>query len=264
MRVLLLGATGSLGSRLIPALLAHNHTLTIYVRNIPKLQSLIHPSLLSQATIVKGDATDSEGIKNALLEHDCDAVVDCAGNQVWPWKEYELPKIAKAVVVAAEEVGRMRGGKPVRAWLCGAVILLEYPGSGGKLTRDYLPHLGTVQHMDTYKVLKSTPTDSVQWSLLCVARVVPESPKVEPWPGPRPDNLIVSADVPPVWQDSWVRRIPFIGMFLNLLFQIRKEYTVYCEDAANLMAEDLASGSSQLVGKRVGYVDKGKSKNHAE
>ena len=134
MRVLLLGATGNLGLRLIPALLIHNHHVVVYVRSPSKLRSLVPPSLLSRIVTVIGDATDSPSIQNAITEHDCDAIVDTAGNQVLPWKEHLLPKIAKAVADAAVAVGRARG-KPLRAWLIGGLGSLQYPGTG-YLVRD--------------------------------------------------------------------------------------------------------------------------------
>ena len=128
MRVLLLGATGNLGLRLIPALLAHNHTVIIYVRNPKKLHELVPETLTSRSTIVVGDATDSEGIRKALVEHNCDGIVDTAGNQVLPWKEFLLQKIAKAVSDAAIIVGRERG-RPLRAWFLGGLTLLRIPGT---------------------------------------------------------------------------------------------------------------------------------------
>jgi len=133
MRVLLLGATGNLGSRLVPALLAHNHTVTVYVRSISKLHSLLPPSLTSAITIVSGDATDSAGVREAILANNCDALVNAAGNQVLPWREYVLPKIAKAVADAAVAVGRERGGRPMRAWFVCGIGELGYPGMEGRL-----------------------------------------------------------------------------------------------------------------------------------
>lgn len=86
MRVLLLGATGNLGLRVIPALINHDHTVVLYVRNISKLQSLVSASLLELVhAIVEGDATDSEGIRRALVEHDIEGIINVAGNQVLPW-----------------------------------------------------------------------------------------------------------------------------------------------------------------------------------
>lgn len=136
MRVLLLGATGNLGLRCIPALLAHKHTLIVYIRNVEKLHSLVSPAIISQLTaIVKGDATDSAGIKNAIIEHDIEAIIDVAGNQVLPWKEHLLPKIARAVSDAAIEAGRERG-RPLRVWVTTGIGSLEYPGSGGFWLKD--------------------------------------------------------------------------------------------------------------------------------
>ena len=128
MRVLLLGATGNLGLRLIPALLAHKHDVTVFVRSVSKLKSLVSPALIAMIVIVCGDATDSTAVKTAILENDCNVVVDTAGNQVLPWKEYQLPKIAKSVADAAVAVGRERG-KPLRAWFMGAIALLQCPGT---------------------------------------------------------------------------------------------------------------------------------------
>jgi len=43
MRVLLLGATGNLGSRCLPALVAHKHVVTVFVRNSSKLRAMMSP-----------------------------------------------------------------------------------------------------------------------------------------------------------------------------------------------------------------------------
>jgi nucleoside-diphosphate-sugar epimerase len=129
MRVLLFGGTGNLGSRCIQALLAHGHTLIVYVRNTSKLKSMVTPAIIdSLEAIVVGDATDPEGIKRALREHNIEAIVDVAGNQVLPWQEYLLPKIAKAVTEAAIAVGKERG-EPLRAWITTGPGGLKIPDS---------------------------------------------------------------------------------------------------------------------------------------
>jgi putative NADH-flavin reductase len=130
MRVLLLGATGNLGSRCLPALLAHHHAVTVIVRNVPKLRSMMSPALLEKVNaIVEGDVTDSTLLKTTLLEHDIEGIIDVAGNQVKPWDEFLLPKIASAVRDAAVSVGKQRG-KPLRAWITSGFGILEYPGTG--------------------------------------------------------------------------------------------------------------------------------------
>jgi uncharacterized protein YbjT (DUF2867 family) len=86
MRVLLLGGTGNLGKRCVPALLAHQHVLTIYVRNPSKFKSMMSPEIIQRLeSIVVGDATDSAAIAKAIRDHDIEAIIDVAGNQVLPW-----------------------------------------------------------------------------------------------------------------------------------------------------------------------------------
>jgi putative NADH-flavin reductase len=129
MRVLLLGATGNLGSRCLPALIAHRHIVTVIVRNPAKLRSLVSASLLERINaIVEGDVTDSAALKRVLLDHDIEGIIDVAGNQVKFWEEFLLPKIARAVVDAAVLVGRQRG-KPLRAWITSGIGILQYPGT---------------------------------------------------------------------------------------------------------------------------------------
>jgi hypothetical protein len=129
MRVLLLGATGNLGSRCLPALVAHKHVVTVFVRNSSKLRAMMSPALLAEANaIAEGDATDSTALEKAILDHDIEGIIDVAGNIVPPWKEFLLPKIASAVRDAAVAVGKQRG-KPLRAWITSHLGILEYPGT---------------------------------------------------------------------------------------------------------------------------------------
>jgi nucleoside-diphosphate-sugar epimerase len=99
MKVLLLGATGNVGSRLIPALLAHQHQVVAYVRSASKLPT----SAISQlSAVVEGSGTDSAGIKAAILQENCDAVINAAGlAAMTSWhKPSQLPEIFAAVVKA--------------------------------------------------------------------------------------------------------------------------------------------------------------------
>jgi putative NADH-flavin reductase len=129
MRVLLLGATGNLGSRCLPALIAHHHVVTVFVRNLPKLRSMISPALLEEVNaILEGDVTDSAALKKVIIDHDIEGIIDVAGNLVKPWEEFLLPKIASAVRDAAVVVGKQRG-KPLRAWVTSGFGILQYPGT---------------------------------------------------------------------------------------------------------------------------------------
>jgi nucleoside-diphosphate-sugar epimerase len=135
MRVLLLGATGNLGLRLIPALLSHSHSLIAYVRSPNKLQTLLPATIYEQINVVQGDATDSQAIKRAIIANECEAVVNTAGvAALAPWTLSDLPAIFRAVVEAAREAGAERG-TPLRVWMMGGQGVLQYPGTGDMLSK---------------------------------------------------------------------------------------------------------------------------------
>jgi len=77
---------------------------------------------------------------------------------------------------------------------------------------------------------------------------------------PRGHNLLVQHTSPPAWENTWLFKIPWIGPILNLCVLIFGKYNTKYEDVADLLAGDLASGSSEWVGKKVGMRDKDKVK----
>lgn len=134
MRVLLLGATGNLGSRLIPALLTHGHSVVAYVRSASKLESLIPATVYEQVTIVQGNATESQAIEKAIIDHKCEGVVSTAGvAALAPWAKSDLPVIFRAVLDAVREVGVERKS-PLRVWFLGGQGVLYYPGTQSMLS----------------------------------------------------------------------------------------------------------------------------------
>lgn len=129
MKVLLLGATGNLGLRLIPALLTHGHDVVAYVRSPSKLQSLLPAPVHQQIKVLQGDATDALAIKRTIIESNCDAVVNTAGvAALAPWAKSDLPKIFRAVLDAAGEA-RAERRFPLRVWFLGGQGVLLYPGT---------------------------------------------------------------------------------------------------------------------------------------
>lgn len=129
MKVLVVGATGNLGLRLVAALLVHGHSIVAFVRSSKKLESLLPTSIHQQIVVIQGDATDSDAVKRAILDANCDAVVNTAGLAALPpWGRSELPAIFYAVVDVIRAAG-MERRKPLRAWFLGGLGVLYYPGS---------------------------------------------------------------------------------------------------------------------------------------
>lgn len=125
MRVLLLGATGRVGSRLLPALRAHNHEVIAYVRNPSKMSQEAKSAV---TTIVSGSGTESASIKSAITSNDCDAVVNAAGlAPALSKKAGDFPDIFAAVVKAAIEAKTERGGRAVRCWFLSGWTMLDSP-----------------------------------------------------------------------------------------------------------------------------------------
>lgn len=133
MKVLLLGITGNVGSRLLPALLAHNHQVVAYVRTPSK----ISPEATSKLdSVVVGSANDSAAIKAAILTHSCDAVVNAAGigNVLSAAPDFEA--IFAAVVKACVEAGKERGSKPIRCWMMSGFGMMDHPANKGHVMLD--------------------------------------------------------------------------------------------------------------------------------
>ena len=259
MRVLLLGGTGNLGLRLIPALVAHGHIVMAHVRSVNKLRGLISAALFQKISTYEGDALDSSNVAGALRKHDCDAIMNTAGTRMNPWQEQVLGKIATAVSSAAIQVGKERG-KPLRAWLIGGMGSLEYVGTGGWKIQDYMPGWTTIHHRETEAVMKGISTTDLEWSLLCVAMMQPESDNIDLLPSPRHHRLSTAIDSPPEWHDHWTRSLPFVGVYLNLI-PVITGYTTKLADVADLLAEDFEKGSeSAYMGKLVGMKETAKPK----
>jgi nucleoside-diphosphate-sugar epimerase len=133
MKVLLLGLTGNVGSRLLPSLVAHNHQVVAFIRSPTKISK---EAKLSIDTIVVGSASDSDAIKKAILDHGCDAVVNAAGVAAMTGftSQGEFPAIFAAVVKATSEASKERGGAPIRCWLLSGFAMLDGPKNPYLLT----------------------------------------------------------------------------------------------------------------------------------
>jgi putative NADH-flavin reductase len=134
MKVLLIGATGNVGLRLVAALLTHGHSVVTYVRSAQKLESLLPASVHRQLSVVEGNAYDSNAIKNAILDNQCEAVINSAGlAAVLPWGKTDLPQIFAAVLEGVRQASVERK-KPLRLWVLGGLGVLQFPGANSMLS----------------------------------------------------------------------------------------------------------------------------------
>jgi len=251
MKVLLVGATGNLGIRLVAALLTHGHSVVAFVRSPNKLESLLPTSVYRQIAVVQGDATDRVSIKRAILDAGCDAVVNTAGVAALPpWGKSELPAVFHAVLDAVREAGLDRK-KPLRAWFLAGLGVLYYPGSESMIS-NYIPIY--LEHRQNLHLLKSLPPDTLDWSLLCPSTMTPESSDVDVPTKTLHGKLIANGVTPPLWQDSWLQYIPLIGKILICAMNAPR-YETTLEQNADFIADDLESYESRWSGMTVGVID---------
>ncbi|KAF2227155.1 hypothetical protein BDZ85DRAFT_59239 [Elsinoe ampelina] len=254
MRVLLLGATGNVGSRLVPALLTHGHSVVAYVRSSSKLESILPASVFQQLIVVQGDASDSAAINKAILNNKCDAVVNTAGvAAAAPWGKSDLPIIFRAVLDAARKASEERGS-PLRVWFLAGMGVLNYPGTESLLS-NYMPVF--LEHRQNYQLLKSLPPNVIDWSMLCPMTMVPESSDLTVPTKTAQGRLIAAANMPPAWNHSWLRHIPLISKTLTIMMNASR-YTTTLEQNAELIAADLESRESKWSGATVGVIDASK------
>lgn len=145
--VLLLGATGSLGSRLLSALLSRpSITVTAVVRNRAKLYSIASASssIISNQkhlSVEEGNATDASLIARIIREKNISVVVNAAGHaKMFSFSSNRSPdknefaRIVKASVDAVDQAAvTSENQKRIRSWFLGGMLLLDLPESGSGL-----------------------------------------------------------------------------------------------------------------------------------
>ncbi|KFA54052.1 hypothetical protein S40293_11468 [Stachybotrys chartarum IBT 40293] len=251
MKLLLLGVTGNVGSRALPALIKHGHTVVAYVRSPNKLTPPMRTVL---ADVVIGSATDTQAIKNAILTHGCDGVFHAAGvAQMWGHSATgEYNTIFAAVVAAIVEAQRERRGAAVRAWLMSGFPMMDSVNPP-RLIGDFMPMFP--EHRKNLALLQQTQEEgSIAWSLFCASQMTPRH-KEAVIPAPNDcsaDNVIAKAESPPEWRDT-LKWVPLIGNYLNILAQAGG-YATSVEDPIDFIAADFEKGlQSEFIGKRVAF-----------
>ena len=257
MKVLLIGPTGNVGSRLLSSLLSHNHTPILYLRTPSKLPASIL-TCLPTTSIITGSATSSSSIAAAIREHSCEAVISAAGLAKMFSKTAEFPAIFRAVVTAAAAVGRERG-RPVRCWMLGGTGALDIPerivGRKGVMIANYLPLFP--DHKENYALLQTIPDTELAWSMLCANAMSP-SKEADATAEAKANSrrVVATADVPPDWNAmfSWV---PLLGTWLNVMANAGR-YMTTLEQAAEVVVGDLEGGlESEFLNRRVGFKVRG-------
>lgn len=70
MKVIVVGAGGRLGARILPPALAAGHQVTAFVRSSERLRAAVGDGIFHQLAVVEGDAVDRAQLAEAMRGHE--------------------------------------------------------------------------------------------------------------------------------------------------------------------------------------------------
>ena len=233
MKILLLGATGNSGQRLLQLGLERGHDMTVFVRNKDKLLEQAG-SAVAQLKVVVGDVYDGEALASAMQGQE--VVINAAGNV------NDGDSFVQLIDVIATQAEKVLG-KSGRLWVFAGAALLDIPGTALRGTD--LPKIPAQfqRHKKNYQRLKASGLD---WSMLCPGPMIPAAD------GSARKDLRLSADIWPFAVPSITRWLPRVGL-LMLFGKNIGAMTISYEDAAAVIMDNLAP-NGRYSRKRVGIA----------
>ena len=228
-RLIILGATGSLGSHVLRQALAAGHEVTVFVRTPSKLP----PEALGRISVHTGDLSVLVPLD---LVRGQDALINCAGHVA---DGDAFVGLVDRLVTAVDSLPAAE--QPV-CWFLGGAALLDIDSSGRrgvdlpKVKSTYWPHRVNFERLTRSRM---------DWRLLCPGPMVDESPLGL-------DRLRISLDVLPVHIPAFARALPrplLLPVFASLIPQMIVSYA----DAAALMLANLERGNA-MSRHRVGLA----------
>lgn len=223
LRVLVLGASGALGTQVVRQALAAGHQVTALVRHPHKLAA----GLREQVAVHVADIAQTPAAALAELIRGHDALVNTAG---FVTENERFVALVDRVASAAESLPAAQ--RPV-CWLTAGAALLDLD-AGGRRGVD-LPRLRQVYgpHARNLERLARSPLD---WRLLCPGPMVAGEPLGL-------HRMRVSQDRLPVPMPGIAARLP--GVLALLLFARRvPQMIVSYADAAQVMVSNLSPGGA--------------------
>lgn len=222
-KVIVIGAAGNLGRRLVSRGIAHGHEVTAFVRSANSLTAQIGARSATAIRVMEGDVLDGRSLALAVRGHDI--AINAAGN-VFDGDAFTA--LFRSVVAAVTR----ELPAPKRFWaLAGAAALTlpHYNGIGVGLPgvpKSYVPH------EKNWKALEASDLD---WSLMC------PGPMVAAPAGQIRSDLRVSIDVVPYEVPGWARWAPRIALSLLMKAKL-PELIVSYEDVADIIMSNLSPG----------------------
>jgi putative NADH-flavin reductase len=245
MKVIIFGASGNLGKKLVTRGIELGYLITAFVRKKDKIEKQFNGKLPANLTIIEGDIFHAESVGNAIGGHGY--LINAAGYAA-DSNFFDLCQIVLKQAVKNLE-------NPKRVWFLGGAAALDF-GSSGIMGVDCpgVPKI-YLNHKKNYEALLRTNLD---WSFMCPGPMV-ESPH-----GELTNNLRISVNEMPYEYPKWLTRFPRIALSLTMKQHV-PEIIVSYDDVANIIMTNLeASGiySQKRVGVALPKGMKGVKENY--
>ena len=229
MRLIILGATGSLGAHVLRHALDAGHDVSVLVRDPSRLPE----EARQRAGVYTGDL--SATLPPEILRGN-NALINCAGNVA---DGERFVSLVDRVIASVELLPPVE--RPI-CWFLAGAALLDIDASGRRGVE--LPRVKSIYwpHRANYDRLERS---SIDWRLLCPGPMIDQTPLGL-------DRLRVSLDRLPVDVPAFARALPkplVLPVFASLIPQMIVPYA----DAAALMLANLSSGST-MARHRVGLA----------
>jgi putative NADH-flavin reductase len=231
-RLIIFGATGSLGSHVARQAISAGHRVTVLVRNSSKLS----PETRAQVSVHQGDISALAIADIAELIRGHDALVNCAGlvTDGQPFVD-----LVDRLVTSVESLPHSE--QPV-CWFLAGLAILDIGLSGRKgidlpgVSSTYWPHRANFERLSR---------TNLDWRLLCPGPMVDE-------PAIGPQKLRIAPDVLPVEIPASALALPgpeLLPVFMGLIPEMIVPYA----DAASVMLGRL-DRSDPFTRHRVGLA----------
>lgn len=220
-KIIILGAAGSLGRRVVRQAEANGHEVTAVVRSLTELP----PELDGKVSVLQADLlTTPTAVRGAMISGH-DALINTAGTV---GQGEVFVRLVDRVVAGVESIPQ--GERPVCWFMAGAGLLdIDEAGRRGvdlpKISSTYWPH------GSNFDRISSTDLD---WRMLC------PGPMVE-GRGLGLERMRISIDRLPVDVPAAIQKLPDLAV-LPFFASSVPEMTIAYEDAAALMLANLAPG----------------------
>lgn len=228
-RLLILGATGSLGRHVLRLAVAAGHAVTVSVRTPSKLP----PEVRARVSVRSDDLSETLAVD---LVRGQDALINCAGH-VGDGETFV--GLVDRLVTCVDSLSTAE--QPV-CWLLAGAALLDVDAAGRRgvdlpgVKSTYWPHRVNFERLSRSRL---------DWRLLCPGPMVDEPPLGL-------DRLRISLDALPVEIPPFAKALPdpqFVPVFASLVPEMIVSYA----DAAALMLANLDRGNA-MSRHRVGMA----------